>query len=275
MNVDTVIDLLKSAFDSFDNSVQEAVKLVTASPADNTQMWSLTTTVHGVVLSIAITLAVLYFFMDFLNKSVMLEYMKWENVVKSLLKLIVCKTILSNVLTLTNSIFNIVAKLTTQIGEVSKAGSKAVNESTINYDVIKSQLGDPGFLGSIALYMKVLPIWFLMWLVVKIILLIVYGRMIQIYIYTMFAPIPLASLAGEGFGGSAKNFIKDYAGVCLQGTVIIASMGLYGAVMKSCLGDEQKITSFDGMGELFLISLVLIFLLVKSGDWSKKIIGGN
>nr|WP_172685585.1 CD0415/CD1112 family protein [Clostridium botulinum]AIW54612.1 hypothetical protein [Clostridium botulinum]AIW54731.1 hypothetical protein [Clostridium botulinum]AIW54861.1 hypothetical protein [Clostridium botulinum] len=260
--------MLKDTFGSFDSAIEKAIQLVTVAPADKSEMWNFTTAAYNVILPVAMTLAVLYFFVDFLNKSVMLEYMRWENVVKALFKLVVCKAILSNVQELTTGIFKIVSSLTTSLGNT------AIVTNQIDYSAIKDSLGNPGFMECMALFVKILPITFLMWLVVKIIILIVYGRMIQIYIYTMFAPIPLANLAGEGFNGTAKNFIRDYAGVCLQGTVIIAAMGLYGAVVKDCLG-AGNVTNIDGLGELFLISLVLIFILAKSGDWAKKIIGGH
>ena len=56
-------------------------------------------------------------------------------------------------------------------------------------------------------------------------ILTVYGRMFSLWMYAAIAPIPLSTL----FRGnppaawqSRKNFIRSYAGVCLQGVVIFA-----------------------------------------------------
>ena len=50
-----------------------------------------------------------------------------------------------------------------------------------------------------------------------IMILTVYSRMFKLYMYTALAPIPLSSFAGEPTSNVGKNFLRSYAGVCLEG----------------------------------------------------------
>jgi len=54
-------------------------------------------------------------------------------------------------------------------------------------------------------------------------ILTVYGRMFSLWMYAAIAPIPLSTFAGEPTSSVGKNFIRSYAGVCLQGMVIALS----------------------------------------------------
>ena len=48
-------------------------------------------------------------------------------------------------------------------------------------------------------------------------ILTVYGRMFSLWMYAAIAPIPLSTFVGEPTSSVGKNFIRSYAGVCLQG----------------------------------------------------------
>ncbi|NFN78675.1 hypothetical protein FDC26_17715 [Clostridium botulinum] len=265
MSPDFIISKIQEVFNGFNDTLNDAIKLITQSPQSNPELWGVVDNVQSIVLSVAFTLAVLYFFIDFLNKSVMLEYMRWENVVKSLLKLLVCKEILTHTMDLMLGIFRAVAEIITQLGV-----DGAVTIPNLNYDAMKSSMDGMNLFSRLGMYINMQPVVFLIMLAGLIIQLIVFGRMIQVCVYTAFAPIPLASLAGEGFQGSAKRFIKKYVGVCFQGAVMILALGLYGATIK---GQIAEIGTFAGLSKILLMTLVLLFLLVKSGDWSNQIIG--
>lgn len=268
MDPSLIVNMIKESFDNFDSKVQKAIEIVTTAPDSNVAMNTYTNNIYNVVLPVAFSLAVLYFFMSFLNSAINLDFMRWEAVAKHIFRFCLCKGILQNVRPLMTSIFDLITSITSSVGVTT------INMSVIDYNALQNSLKDVTFIDFIITWIKYQPISLFMFLITKIILLIVFGRMIQIYIYTMFAPIPLATLAGEGFNSAAKNFLKEYASVCFQGTVIIASIGLY-KVIASTYMSTSGLDTYATMGELLLMSLVLILLLVKSGDWAKKIVGGN
>ncbi|WP_265884008.1 hypothetical protein [Clostridium perfringens] len=227
-------------------------------------MWHVVNSIYNIILPVGMSLAVLYFVIDFLNKSVMLEYMRWENVVKSLFRLVVAKIILQNVFKLMTLILGVASNI------IMTIGSNAPTISKIDFSVIQQQVDKMGFLDKIMYYISILPMGLIMDIIKWGVMLIVFGRMFEIFIYTALAPIPLAGFTGEATTSTAKNFLQDYAGVCLQGVVIIVACMLYGGLMK----DVTFSTNSSGIKDLILYSLVLLLVLVKSGSWAKKLTGG-
>ena len=101
-----------------------------------------------------------------------------------------------------------------------------------------------------------------------IIFVIVIGRVFELSIYTIFAPLPLATFASETSHDVAKNFIKNYIATVLQIAVIVVMFLIY-AGMTKYIADMFPSTKM--LQVIILISLGLG--VVKSGAWSKKICG--
>ena len=54
----------------------------------------------------------------------------------------------------------------------------------------------------------------------------VYGRFFKLFLYTAIAPVPLSTFAGEPSQSIGKSFLKSYAGVCLEGAIIVLALSL-------------------------------------------------
>lgn len=103
-----------------------------------------------------------------------------------------------------------------------------------------------------------------------LIIVIVYGRMIELYLYTAVAPIPFSMLINNSLSSTGKNFLKNYAAVTLQGVFIIIIVGIYGLIAHAPVGASM----FDTMSKSMFFSAVLIFCLFKTSGWAKNVIGG-
>ena len=66
-----------------------------------------------------------------------------------------------------------------------------------------------------------------------VMILTVYGRFFKLYMYTAISPIPLAAAAGESTQSTAFTFIKSYAGICLEGAIIVLSCIIFSAFASS------------------------------------------
>ena len=64
-------------------------------------------------------------------------------------------------------------------------------------------------------------------------ILTVYGRMFSLWMYAAIAPILLSTFACEPTSSVGKNFIRSYAGVCLQGVVIALSCIIFSDISSS------------------------------------------
>ena len=65
-----------------------------------------------------------------------------------------------------------------------------------------------------------------------IIFVLVYGRMLEIYLLTSLAPIPVATLSNRELGGTGQNYIKSLFGVGFQGLLILVCVAIYAVLIQ-------------------------------------------
>ena len=112
-----------------------------------------------------------------------------------------------------------------------------------------------------------------------------YVRAWQIYIYAAFSPIPISLLGFEETRQMGIGFLKNFASVCLAGAILLFLFVAYpfvlaGSVSSLSAGNDilflMTTSSADSLINLLkgvAISVVLIFMIVKSGGIAKEILG--
>lgn len=112
------------------------------------------------------------------------------------------------------------------------------------------------------------PYFLAMKAIAYIVFVIAIGRVFELSVYTILAPLPLATFASDTTHDVAKSFIKNYIATVLQIAVIVVMFIVYVAITKYVTTNmpNTKLIQF-----VVLISLGLG--IVKSGAWSKKICG--
>lgn len=213
--------------------------------------------------STGVTLLIFFFFYEFLKKTVMFEFVNWENVVKILLRFIIAKVLVQNCHVVLQAIAIVIN------GIIGILGSPEQMEQMIDAAQkaeILEEFGQKDFFASIFFFLQYGLAWIVMMIVRAVVLVVVYGRFIEIGIYTAIAPIPLATIAGESTSSVAKKFIQSYIGVLLQGVIIVVMCFIYVGLVIGLLVDGDFI-------QYILCSLVLLFTVAKSGNWAKQIMG--
>ena len=108
-------------------------------------------------------------------------------------------------------------------------------------------------------------------------ILTVYGRMFSLWMYAAIAPIPLSTFAGEPTSSVGKNFIRSYAGVCLQGVVIALSCIIFSAISSSPPAVDTSASVVTAVwtyvGELAFNLLVLVGAIKGCDRIVKEIMG--
>lgn len=115
-------------------------------------------------------------------------------------------------------------------------------------------------------------IWLLFKFSSMLITVVVIGRMVEIYIYTAIAAVPIATLGGGDLGMIGKNFLKSFAAVCVQGVLIYIAMSMFGTLAVSI--PNGGLAGGDVTGVLFqclLYSFVLVMAVFSSGRLAKSI----
>lgn len=175
----------------------------------------------------------------------------------------VCITKTYDILKIMFEAFN---KMILQFGTAIGSGTAGKFTDT---SALMNQISGMDFWGKAGLLLELVPLMLGMKFMSLVVTVIVYGRMIEIVLYWVFAPIPFATFTHSEFGQIGKNFIKLFAAVLLQGAFMILCVALY-----SMLINQHVIElSVNGGWVLMSYSAVLIFTLVKTGSMSKKYLG--
>lgn len=110
-----------------------------------------------------------------------------------------------------------------------------------------------------------------------IMILTVYSRMFKLYMYTAIAPIPMSSFAGEPTSNVGKNFLRSYAGVCLEGAIIALACIIFSIMAASPPAVDPDVSAVTAVwsyvGELIFNLLVLVGAVRMSDRIVKELLG--
>lgn len=104
------------------------------------------------------------------------------------------------------------------------------------------------------------------------IMLVIYGRMIEIYLTTSVGPIPLATLTNRDWGSTGQNYLKSLFALGFQAFLIMVCVGIY-AVLVQTISTTNDISGaiWTCMG----YTVLLCFALFKTGSLSKSLFGAH
>ena len=101
-----------------------------------------------------------------------------------------------------------------------------------------------------------------------IITVILYGRMIEIYITTSVAPIPFATMTNREWGSIGNNYLKSLFALGFQGFFMMVCVGIYAVLIRSfTISDNLHTTLFT----IAAYTVILCFSLFKTSTLSKSI----
>lgn len=110
-----------------------------------------------------------------------------------------------------------------------------------------------------------------------IMILTVYSRMFKLYMYTAIALIPLSSFAGVSTSNVGKNFLRSYAGVCLEGAIIALACIIFSVMAASPPAVDPNVSAVTAVwsyvGELIFNLLVLVGAVRMSDRIVKELLG--
>ena len=87
--------------------------------------------------------------------------------------------------------------------------------------------------------------------------------------YTAIAPIPLSTLAGQPTENIARSFLKSYAGVCLQGVVIVLACIIFTAFAATAPTMDTTLEPLEMVWKYvsdLIFNLLILLGLVKGSD---------
>lgn len=262
MSDNWVVQNLENTLGTWNEKLAEIWTLLTQSPDKfkDGDIWQVILNIHGALQAIGIALLVLFFLAGVVRTcGTVAELKKPEHAVKLFIRFAIAKGVVTYGLELMLAIFNIVQGVIETI--MKSAGVFSSNRAALPQEMITA-IEDCGFFESIPLWAVTLIGSLVITILAFIMILTVYGRFFKIYLYTAIAPIPLATFAGQPTEQIGKSFLKSYAGVCLEGAIIMLACIIFSkfAATPPVVDTDATVVSmvWSYIGELVFNMLVLV-----------------
>ena len=277
MSDNWIVQNLEKALEVWNSKLAEIWMIITQSPEsfkDGT-IWSVIMTIHGAVQSIGYALLVLFFVIGVMRTcGSFAEIKKPEHAVKLFIRFAIAKAVITYGLNLMMAFLGIIQGVISSI--MNSAGFGIAAETVLPQEVITA-IEDCGFFESIPLWAVTLIGGLFVWVLSFVMILSVYGRFFKLYMFTAIAPIPLSTFAGEPTQSVGKSFLKSYAGVCLEGAIIVL-----GCIIFSVFASEPPVVDPDAaavsmvwsyIGELVFNMLILVGTIKMSDRIVREMMG--
>ena len=272
-----IIDNLTNAINTWNAKLAEIWLLLTQSPQDfrGGKIWEVIQKINGGLMAIALALLVLFFVIGVLKTCTNFDQVKRpEQALKLLLRFVIARAMVVYGMELMVNVFEIIQGITANV--MATVGVGAATSTTIPQEIITA-VDDCGFLESIPLWAVTLLGGIFITILSFILILTVYGRFFKLYMYTAISPIPLSASAGEGTQNISTTFLKSYAGVCLEGTIIVLACIIFSTFAASppTIDVEASAVSmvWSYIGELVFNMLVLVGTVKLSDRVVKDMMG--
>ncbi len=188
-----------------------------------------------------------------------------------IIKMWIAVYILSHTFTITMAVFDVGQHVVNSASGVI-GGSTAIDitalTATIDAAMVTMEIGELVLL-AIELFIARLCLQ----LISILITVILYSRMIEIYLYVSVSPIPFATLANREWGQVGNNYLRGLFALAFQGFFMMVCVGIYAALVSSVgvVGSNLH----TALLEVMAYTVLLCFALMRTGSLSRQIFGAH
>ena len=172
---------------------------------------------------------------------------------------------------ITMAIFDVGNHIVTSAAAVI-TGSTTIDVTTTLQTMFNNQLSTMGIGELIGLGIETMIVSLCMKIISLLITVMLYGRMIEIYLYVSVAPEPFATLSNREWGSIGSNYIKGVCALAFQGFFIMVCVAIY-AVLVSGIAVATNLHT--ALWSVAAYTVVLCFSLFKTGSLSKSIFNAH
>ena len=122
------------------------------------------------------------------------------------------------------------------------------------------------------LWFQTMLVGIISWILSVCIFIIVYGRMLEIYLMASLGPIPLATMANREWGSMGQNYLRSLFALAFQAFLIIVCVAIYAVLVHSIAVDSDVISA---IWTCIGYTVLLAFTLFKTSSLSKAIFSAH
>ena len=188
---------------------------------------------------------------------------------KWVFKTFVAVMLITNCFNITMAVFDVAQHVISSSGGIIQ-GSTAIDASTL--EAMQETLEAMELGPLLGLYLQTFVVQVTMLALSAVIFVIVYGRMIEIYLVTSLAPIPFATFGNREQSHTGQNYLRSLFALGFQGFLIMICVGIYAVLIQSIAFSDDIIMSIWGV---LGYTVLLCFTLFKTGALAKSVFAAH
>ena len=274
MIISGIMGNLSGMFDSVNQQVGQIAGDVGTTPANfSPAVFSMIRNIsESVILPIAgmvLTFIACYELIQMLIEHNNLANFETWTFFKWVFKTFLAVTMISNTFNITMAVFDAAQQVISRSGGLI-SGSTSVSDATLTAMQATLEGMDLGPL--LGLYLQTFVVQVTMLALSAIIFVIVYGRMVEIYLMVSLAPIPFATFGNHEQSHTGQNYLRSLFALGFQGFLIMICVGIYAVLIQNLSFSDNIISSIWGV---LGYTVLLAFTLFKTGSLAKSVFAAH
>lgn len=274
MIISGIMGNLSGMFDSVNQQVGQIAGDVGTTPANfSPAVFSMIRNIsESVILPIAgmvLTFIACYELIQMLIEHNNLANFETWTFFKWVFKTFLAVTLISNTFNITMAVFDVAQQVISRSGGLI-SGSTSVSDATLTAMQATLEGMDLGPL--LGLYLQTFVVQVTMLALSAIIFVIVYGRMVEIYLMVSLAPIPFATFGNHEQSHTGQNYLRSLFALGFQGFLIMICVGIYAVLIQNLSFSDNIISSIWGV---LGYTVLMAFTLFKTGSLAKSVFAAH
>lgn len=274
MLVSGIMGNLSGMFDSVNRQVGEIAGDVGTTPASfSPEVFSL---IRNISESVIVPIAglILTFIACYELIQMIIEHNNLANFetwifFKWIFKTYVAVMLITNCFNITMAVFDVAQHVISQSGGIIRS-STAIDDAALASMQATLEGMELGPL--LGIYLQTFIVQATMMALSAVIFVIVYGRMIEIYMVTSLAPIPFATFGNREQSHTGQNYLRSLFALGFQGFLIMICVGIYAVLIQSIAFSDDIVMSIWGV---LGYTVLLCFTLFKTGSLAKSVFAAH
>ena len=189
---------------------------------------------------------------------------------KYFFKMWVAVWMVSNTFTITMAVFDVGQHVVNAAGGVISSQT-AINVDTM-LDAMETAMESMNVGELVILALESMLVSLCMKIMSVLITVILYGRMIEIYLYSSIAPIPFATMSNREWGQVGNNYLCGLLALGFQGFFMMVCVGIYAVLVSTIEISDNMHSALFGVAAY---TVILCFSLMKTSSLSKSIFNAH
>ena len=222
--------------------------------------------IAGAILAFVMTLELIQLITDRNNMNDVDTWMFFKWVFKSACAVL----IVTNTWTIVMGVFDAAQSVVSHASGVI-IGDTAIDISTVITDM-EARLVEMDIGPLFGLWFQSMFVGITMWALTICIFIVIYGRMIEIYLVTSVAPIPMATMLGKEWGSMGQNYLRSLLALGFQAFLIVVCVAIYAVLVQNiAVVDDISNAIWTCMG----YTVLLCFCLFKTSSLAKSVFNAH